>query len=367
MKALIIALVVSVVSSFILTPLTAYVVRRLDYGQFIRQDGPQAHLLKRGTPTIGGIAIILSILFGWFASFLYRAIQYHSQISVSALLTLGVMVAFGILGFIDDFLKVKKKRNLGLTIHAKFIGQFIIATVYAVLAIFLPTKTGFPTASLVISWIQSPIIDLSFAGKVGSIILFIIWINFLLTAWTNAINLTDGLDGLAAGSSMISFIGFGLIAFWESYHVAGTNATGLLYNVSDPQDVAIIAVSAVAACFGFLWYNTNPAKIFMGDTGSLALGGLFAAMSITLHVEFLAVILGGLFVMESASDVIQIVSFRLFHKRVFKMAPLHHHFELMGWQENTVVVRFWMIETGYMICAVILFYLDWLIRSGQLG
>ncbi|MCI1983177.1 MAG: phospho-N-acetylmuramoyl-pentapeptide-transferase [Bifidobacteriaceae bacterium] len=367
MIALIIGLCVSMVSSFLLTPLTIRIVHHLNYGQYIRQDGPKSHLLKRGTPTMGGIAIILSTILGWGASLLYRYVSYGSVPSVSALLVLFCMVAFGALGFVDDFLKVAKKQNLGLSIHAKFIGQFLIATVYAILAVLLPTKSGFPAARMSIAFIETPVISLEFAGRVVGVILFVIWVNFLMTAWTNAINLTDGLDGLAAGSSMVAFVGFGLIAFWQSTHVQGSKASGFLYAVSDPQDIAIIAVCAVCACFGFLWYNTNPAKIFMGDTGSLALGGLFAAMSVSLHVELLAIILGGLFVIETVSDVLQIASFHLTGKRIFKMAPLHHHYELKGWHENTVVVRFWMLEIGFMIISVIIFYADWLIRSGQLG
>lgn len=367
MIALIIGLCVSMVSSFVLTPITIKVVHRLNYGQYIRQDGPKSHLLKRGTPTMGGVAIILSTVLGWCASLIYRYAAFGTLPSVSAVLVLFCMVAYGGLGFIDDFLKVAKKQNLGLSIHAKFIGQILIATVYAILAVMLPTKSGFPAARAGISFIETPLLSFEFGGKILGVIIFVIWVNFLMAAWTNAINLTDGLDGLAAGSSMVAFVGFGLIAFWQSYHVAGTKADGFLYAVSDPQDIAIIAVCAVCACFGFLWYNTNPAKIFMGDTGSLALGGLFAAISIALHIEVLAVILGGLFVVETVSDVLQIGSFRLTGKRLFKMAPIHHHYELKGWHENTVVVRFWMLEIGFMILSVIIFYADWLVRSGQLG
>jgi phospho-N-acetylmuramoyl-pentapeptide-transferase len=367
MKALIIALVVSMVSSFIVTPIIIRFVRRHHYGQYIRQDGPKSHLLKRGTPTFGGVGIIFSTVLGWAASLLYRYLSYGSRPSTSALLTIGCMVAFGALGFVDDFLKVAHKRNLGLSIHAKLIGQILIATLYAILAVCLPTESKFPTARMRIAWIESPSLNLEFAGKTLGIILFVLWMNFLFAAWTNAINLTDGLDGLATGSSMIAFIGMGLIAFWESYHVAGSHAEGLKYTISDPIDQAIIAVCVVGACFGFLWFNAHPAEIFMGDTGSLALGGLFAAMSVTMHIELLAVLLGGLFVLETVSDVIQIGAFHLFHRRVFKMAPLHHHFELSGWPEVKVVTRFWMIEAGFTIAAVILFYLDWLIRSGQLG
>ena len=367
MIALIIGLCVSLATSFALTPLLIRIVHRLHYGQYIRQDGPQSHLLKRGTPTMGGVAIILSILLGWACSALYRWAAYGSVPSESALLVLFPMVSMGLLGFIDDFAKVRKKQNLGLSVKAKFIGQFIFATIYAVLALLIPTRSGFPAARADVSYIEAPIVSFDFAGRAVAVILFVVWVNFLLTAWTNAVNLTDGLDGLAAGSSMAAFVGYGMIALWQSYHIQGDpTASGFTYTVSDPQDLTIIAFCAVAACFGFLWYNTNPAKIFMGDTGSLALGGLFAAISIATHTEVLAVIMGGLFVMETLSDVIQVGYFKMTHRRVFKMAPIHHHFELEGWHENTVVVRFWMIEILFVIIGLTLFYGNWIAHSGPL-
>ena len=276
------------------------------------------------------------------------------------------MLSMGLLGFIDDFAKVRKKQNEGLTVKGKFIGQFILATVYAVLALLAPTRNGYPNAQAGISFIETPFLSFDFAGRAVAIVLFVIWVNFLMTAWTNAVNLTDGLDGLAAGSSMIAFTGYGVIAFWESYHLRGAGHYGFAYAVSDPLDLTIIAICAAVACFGFLWYNTNPASIFMGDTGSLALGGLFAALSIATHTEFLAVIIGGLYVMEAMSDVIQVGYFKATRKRVFKMAPIHHHFELLGWQESKVVVRFWMIELMFVLTALVVFYGDWAGRSGLL-
>lgn len=367
MISLIIGLCVSLATSFVCTPLLIRIVHRLHYGQYIRQDGPQSHQLKRGTPTMGGVAIILSILLGWGCSAIYRWAAYGSVPSASALLVLFAMLSMGLLGFIDDFAKVRKKQNLGLSVRAKFLGQFVFATIYAVLSLIVPTRSGFPAARADVSYIESPIISFDFAGKALAIILFVIWVNFLLTAWTNAVNLTDGLDGLAAGSSMVAFVGYGLISFWQTYHIKGDpTASGFTYTVSDPQDLTIIAFCAVAACFGFLWYNTNPAKIFMGDTGSLALGGLFAALSIATHTEVLAVVIGGLFVIETLSDVIQVGYFKMTHRRVFKMAPIHHHFELEGWHENTVVVRFWMVEMLFVIIGLLLFYGDWIARSGPL-
>lgn len=366
MIALIIGMLVSLVVTIVGTPLLIRLVHRLHYGQYIRQDGPQSHLVKRGTPTLGGVVINLAIVAGWAASALYRFLRNGDVPSPSALLVLFAMLSMGALGFIDDFAKVRKKQNEGLTVAGKFTGQFILATIYAVLSLLIPTKSGFPSAQAGMSFIETPFLSFEFAGRVVSIILFVVWVNFLMAAWTNAVNLTDGLDGLAAGSSMIAFTGYGIIAFWESCHIKGGGHEGFSYAVSDPLDLTIIAVCAAVACFGFLWYNTNPAQIFMGDTGSLALGGLFAAMSIATHTEFLAVIVGGLYVIEAMSDVIQVGSFKLTHRRVFKMAPIHHHFELLGWQESKVVVRFWMIELMFVLIGLVLFYGDWVTRSGLL-
>ena len=371
MIALIIGLVVSLVVIFVGTPIMIRVVEKFHYGQYIRQDGPQSHLVKRGTPTMGGVVINLAILLGWLASALYRVIAFHARISVPALLVLFTMVSMGLLGFIDDFAKVSKKQNEGLSIHGKFIGQIIFATIYAVLSL-VATSAGGPAAHPGISFDENFIIDFQGLGFIISTVLYVIWVNLLMSAWTNAFNLTDGLDGLCAGNSMIAFLGYGLIAFWQSYHSVGHPhhpgpfgfEQGMTYTVTDPQDLTIIAACAIAACFGFLWYNTNPAEIFMGDTGSLALGGLFAALSVATHTEVLAVIIGGLFVVETLSDVIQIGAFKLRHKRVFKMAPIHHHFELEGWPETKVVVRFWMVEMIFVLLGLIIFYGSWVVRSG---
>ncbi|KFI45604.1 Phospho-N-acetylmuramoyl-pentapeptide-transferase [Bifidobacterium bohemicum] len=366
MISLIIGIVVSLLVVILGTPMLIRLVHRLHYGQYIRQDGPQSHLVKRGTATMGGLVINLAVLAGWGASAIYRYITRHTPVSWSAVLVLFAMLSMGCLGFIDDFAKVRKKQNTGLSVGGKFFGQFVFSTIYAVLALVVPTKSGFPSAQAGISFIERPFISFEFAGRVVAIVLFILWVNFLMTAWTNAVNLTDGLDGLACGSSMISLGGYTIIAFWQSYHVKGAAHPGFGYAVSDPLDLTIIAACAAVACFGFLWYNSNPATIFMGDTGSLALGGLFAALSIATHTEFLAVIIGGLYVIEACSDVIQVGCFKLTHKRVFKMAPIHHHFELLGWGEAKVVVRFWMIEFIFVLIGIMLFYANWASLSGLL-
>lgn len=366
MIALIVGIVVSLIVTIVGTPLLIRLVHRLNYGQYIRQDGPQSHLVKRGTPTMVGVVINLAVVVGWAASALYRYFSVGRTPSWSAVLVLFAMLSMGFLGFIDDFAKVRKKQNLGLSVRAKLVGQIIFASIYALLALMLPTQSGIASAQAGMSFIEKPFLDFSMFGQVVGIVVFIIWVNFLMAAWSNAVNLTDGLDGLASGSSMIAFAGYAMIAFWESYHVKGGGHFGFSYAVSDPLDLTIIAVCAAVACFGFLWYNSNPAQVFMGDTGSLALGGLFAALSIATHTEFLAVILGGLFVIEACSDVIQVGCFKLTHKRVFKMAPIHHHFELVGWAEGKVVVRFWMIELMFVLSALMMFYADWAGHSGLL-
>ncbi|MCI1219173.1 MAG: phospho-N-acetylmuramoyl-pentapeptide-transferase [Bifidobacterium sp.] len=366
MISLIVGIVVSLIVVIVGTPLLIRLVHRLHYGQYIRQDGPQSHLVKRGTATMGGVAIIAAIVLGWAASALYRYLHSGTVPSWSALLVIFAMVSMGALGFIDDFAKVSKHQNLGLSVGAKFAGQFIFATLYAVLALIVPTRSGFPSAQAGMSFIERPFFDFAFAGRTLAIVIFVVWVNFLMSAWTNAFNLADGLDGLASGSSMIAFAGYSFIAFWENYHLKGAGHGGYSYAVSDPMDLTIIAACAAVACFGFLWFNSNPATIFMGDTGSLALGGLFAALSVATHTELLAAIIGGLFVIETCSDVIQVGCFKLTHRRVFKMAPIHHHFELLGWSETKVVVRFWMIEFMFVLVGLMTFYADWAGRSGLL-
>lgn len=342
--ALIIGILVSLLVTIAGTPMLIHLVHRLHYGQYIRQDGPKSHLVKRGTPTMGGVAIVLAIVLGWGASALYRYVRSGAVPSLSAMLVLFAMLSMGLLGFIDDFAKVRKKQNLGLSVHAKFIGQFIFATIYAVLALIIPTKSGFPSAQAGMSFIEKPFFDFRFAGGVVAAIIFVIWVNFLMTAWTNAVNLTDGLDGLASGSSMIAFAGYAIIAFWESYHIKGGTHEGFSYAVSDPLDLTIIACCAAVACFGFLWYNSNPATIFMGDTGSLALGMALGCLSVFTKTEFVVLIIGGLFVAEALSVMIQVFYYKKTHKRIFLMAPLHHHFEKKGWSETKVVVRFWIVS-----------------------
>ncbi|GAB2454846.1 phospho-N-acetylmuramoyl-pentapeptide-transferase [Xylanimonas ulmi] len=359
MIAILVASGVSLLVALFGTPLFIRFLVRRNYGQFVRQDGPTAHFTKRGTPTMGGVVIIGATLVGVGAS---MAVAERWP-SATALLTLYLMAGLGVVGFADDFTKIRKQRSLGLTPRAKIIGQGFVGVTFAVLALQFPNSNWRTPASTRISFLRDTNLDLAFAGATVGLILFVIWANFLITAWSNAVNLTDGLDGLATGVSLVVFVGYVLVGIWQLNQscqrlaVAGPRC----YEVRDPQDIAIVAAAIVGACFGFLWWNASPAKIFMGDTGSLALGGALAALSILSRTQILAAIIGGMFVIIVMSDVIQIGFFKMTRRRVFKMAPLHHHFELSGWGEVTIVIRFWLIAGLFAALGMGIFYAEWVV------
>ncbi|MEL7976216.1 phospho-N-acetylmuramoyl-pentapeptide-transferase [Isoptericola sp. F-RaC21] len=339
------------------TPLFIRFLIHRNYGQFVRQDGPTAHFTKRGTPTMGGVVIIAAALVGVAVSMLVAG----RPPSASALLCLYLMTGLGLVGFLDDFTKIRKQRSLGLTPKAKIIGQGFVGISFAVLALQFPNANARTPASTRISFLRDTNLDLAFAGVTVGLILFVIWANFLITAWSNAVNLTDGLDGLATGVSIIVFGAYVLVCIWQLNQSCQRLAAAgpRCYEVRDPQDLAIVAAAIAGACIGFLWWNASPARIFMGDTGSLALGGALAGISILSRTEILAAIIGGLFVVIVMSDVIQIGFFKLTGRRVFKMAPLHHHFELSGWGEVTIVIRFWLIAGLFAALGMGVFYAEW--------
>ncbi|GAB3100201.1 phospho-N-acetylmuramoyl-pentapeptide-transferase [Isoptericola nanjingensis] len=339
------------------TPLFIRFLIHRNYGQFVRQDGPTAHFTKRGTPTMGGVVIIAAALVGVAVSMLVAG----RPPSASALLCLYLMTGLGLVGFLDDFTKIRKQRSLGLTPKAKIIGQGFVGISFAVLALQFPNANARTPASTRISFLRDTNLDLAFAGVTVGLILFVIWANFLITAWSNAVNLTDGLDGLATGVSIIVFGAYVLVCIWQLNQSCQRLAAAgpRCYEVRDPQDLAIVAAAIAGACIGFLWWNASPAKIFMGDTGSLALGGALAGISILSRTEILAAIIGGLFVVIVMSDVIQIGFFKMTGRRVFKMAPLHHHFELSGWGEVTIVIRFWLIAGLFAALGMGVFYAEW--------
>jgi len=346
---------VAMVVALLATPLFINFLVAKQYGQFIRQDGPTAHYTKRGTPTMGGVVIIAATLIGWGAA----AIASGNLPSASAVLVLFLMTGLGVVGFLDDFIKISRQRSLGLSARWKIVGQGFVGIVFAVLALQFPDATMRTPASTKISFIRDTGLDLAFAGATVGAILFVIWANFLITAWSNAVNLTDGLDGLATGSSLIVFGAYVIVCVWQFNQRCALTAGARCYATRDPLDMAVVAAAITGACFGFLWWNASPAKIFMGDTGSLALGGALAGMSIVTRTEVLAAIIGGLFVIIVLSDVIQIGFFKLTGRRVFKMAPLHHHFELSGWGEVTIVIRFWLIAGLFVSLGIGIFYAEW--------
>jgi phospho-N-acetylmuramoyl-pentapeptide-transferase len=332
MRDVFVAALVSLIVSLIGTPFAIKAFARRGYGQLIRDDGPTSHHTKRGTPTMGGTVIILATLLGYLAAHLV----FLNGPTASGLLVLMLMTGLGLVGFIDDFIKISKQRSLGLTSSAKFAGQAVVAIVFGVLATHFVNFHHLAPASTHLSFTRDYGIGF---GTVG----FVVWSYFMVTATSNGVNLTDGLDGLASGASCMVFGAYVVIAFWQYGNNCVNNVSQNCYAVRDPLDAAVIAASAMGACFGFLWWNASPARIFMGDTGSLSLGGLLAGLAIVTRTELLLVLLGGLFVIETLSVIIQVAAVRGFGRRVFRMAPFHHHFELAGWTENTVIVRFWII------------------------
>ncbi|MDR0950287.1 MAG: phospho-N-acetylmuramoyl-pentapeptide-transferase [Candidatus Ancillula sp.] len=368
MIALLIATAVSLFLCLFLTPVFTKFLTKRQMGQFIRQDGPKSHLTKRGTPTMGGVIIIFSSVIGFTCGSLWMFFAQNRTVRPSSLLAMGLMVGMGLIGFIDDFAKISHQQNEGLTPRAKMILQTILGIIFAILSLQFADANGITPASTSISWTSDTFLDFGWFlqfGTIGSIIcyvLFVIFINLIITAWTNAVNLTDGLDGLATGISIFAFASYVVICYWQfSQACTGNDDMSNCYMVRDPWDLALVAGAIMGALFGFLWWNASPAKIFMGDTGSLALGGAFASMSILTHTELLALIIGGVYLMEVMSDVIQVVHFKRTHKRVFKMAPIHHHFELIGWKEVNVVIRFWLIAGLCAAVGVGIFYTTWLV------
>lgn len=361
MRSIIAAGVVAFVFTITLTPVFIRLFTRWGWGQFIRDDGPQSHHVKRGTPTMGGIVFILGSILGYFAATLVSG----EPPTASGLLVLGMMAGLGVVGFIDDFLKTHKKQSLGLGGWAKVFGQLVVASLFAVAALNFPNANGITPASTDISFIRDLPLDFLVFGPVIGVGLYVLWIALITAAASNGVNVTDGLDGLATGSTLFAVGAFIVIGFWQFNQWCFGDRVGVdaarCYVVRDPLDVAIVATAIAGALLGFLWWNTNPAKIYMGDTGSLALGGALAALAVVSRTELLLLLIGGLFVIEAGSVIVQRAYFKITRgKRIFLMSPIHHHFELKGWQEVTIVVRFWIIGGMFVAAAVGAFYLEWL-------
>jgi phospho-N-acetylmuramoyl-pentapeptide-transferase len=344
----VIALLMSAGAAFVVailgTPLLIGQLRARGIGQHIRDDGPieHPHTAKAGTPTMGGLAIVGAVVCGYLFAHLRRE---HVRFASAGLALMALVVALALVGFVDDYLGVRKQRNLGLRKRGKTAGQILVGSGFAALALqWVDTSTE-------LSFTRELGIDLSAAG-------WFVWALVVVTATCNAVNLTDGLDGLAAGSAALTFSAFVIITFTEFRHPE-------IYGILPAQalDLAIIASAFVGACAGFLWWNAAPARIFMGDTGSLAIGGAMAGLALLSRTTLLLPILGGLYLVETLSVIAQIVSYRGFKRRVLRMAPIHHHFEVGGWSEFTVIVRFWLLAGIAIAIGVGIFYADFL-RTG---
>ena len=423
MKTILVAGGVSLLLALLGTPLAIRVFTRRGYGQLIREEGPAAHVTKRGTPTMGGTVIVIASVVGYFVGNLATG----QTPQASGLLVMMLMAGLGLVGFIDDFIKIYKQRSLGLRSSAKLAGQAVVGAVFALLVLQQRFADGYDLtpADAHLSFLRD-------FGPALGLAPFVLWIVFLIAGTSNAVNLTDGLDGLATGCACLVLAAYVLIGVWQERNDCTLNLAPRCYPVRDPLDLAVVAAAVLAACFGFLWWNAPPARIFMGDTGSLALGGVLAAyvligvwqerndcisfissrcyqvrdpldlavvasailgavfgflwwnappakifmgdcgalalggalagLAICTKTQLLLVILGGLFVIITMSDVIQVTVFKVTRirtgqgKRVFKMAPLQHHFELLGWSDTTIVIRFWLISGLCVALGLAIFY-----------
>jgi len=323
------------------TPLFIRWLLRHNIGQQIREDGPQVHIAKAGTPTMGGLCIVVAMVGGFLCAHAVPGVTF----SRSGDLVLLTMAGATAIGLADDWIKVRHRRSLGLNKRAKLAAQAGLGVLVSLLAV------EWAHVSTALSFTRYD--SIGFHMGTG---LWVAWATVIIVAAANAVNLTDGLDGLAAGSSTFCFACLAVIGYWQYRHFA-------IYHVRDALDLALAAVALAGACLGFLWWNAAPARIFMGDTGSLAIGSGLAVLCLLMDLDLLLVVIGGLFVIVTMSVVIQVVSYRVFGRRVFLMAPLHHHFELLGWPETTVIVRFWILAGLFSALGLGIFYGDFLTVS----
>jgi phospho-N-acetylmuramoyl-pentapeptide-transferase len=356
MKAILLGGVVSLVLSLGLTALVARIFLRKGLGQPIHDDMPMEHQVKQGIPTMGGSAVIAAAVLGYLAAQPVAG----SGPSASGMLVLLLLVGLGAVGFLDDYLKITRERNLGLRGRAKMIGQTMVAVLFAILAVRLPDADGHTPASTFVSFVR----DLP-GLQLGAVI-FVLWALFMVSATSNGVNLIDGMDGLAAGTCIPVFAGYTIVCVWQfNQSCAAADLPGC-YQVRDPYDLAIIAFSLATACGGFLWWNANPARIIMGDTGALGLGGAIAGLAITTRTELLLIVIGGLYVAANASVILQRGYFKLTRRltgtprRIFLNSPIQHHYQHKGWPEITIVIRFWIIGGILVASGLGIFYAEWL-------
>jgi phospho-N-acetylmuramoyl-pentapeptide-transferase len=336
--ALLIAAGISLAASLIGTNLLIGWLTARKVGQPIHEDVPEGHTVKAGTPTMGGVAIVLATAIAYLASHVRSGLVFTR----TGVLVVLCVIGAGAVGLVDDWVKVSHERNLGLTKRAKTGGLLLVAISFSIATVLW---TDVETTLSFTRW-DSPGYEL---GPV----LWCVWAVLLIYGTTNGVNLSDGLDGLAAGSSIYAFACLTVIGFWAFRNFD-------FYQINHALDLAVVAAAMLGACAGFLWWNAAPARIFMGDTGSLAIGAGLSTLALSLNVHLLLPIIGALFVVETLSVILQVGSFRILKRRVFRMAPIHHHFELGGWPETTVIIRFWILSSLCTALALGLFYADFL-------
>ncbi len=352
MRLVLIAGAIAFIASLILTPMLIRLLRAYGLAQAIRQSTDDVHYpehtKKLGTPSMGGAAFLIALILGYVAA---HVITLRPP-SYSGMLAFYLTLALGAVGIADDYLKIFKQRSTGIRARTKLIGQAAAALSFGWLALQNPFADESSPASQAVSFVR----DLPIVLPLG---LFLLWVWFLVTATTNGVNLTDGLDGLATGAAVMTFGAYTIMSVWQYGQSCFFEATPRCYDVADPLDLAVFAAAFAGALFGFLWYNTSPAQIFMGDTGSLSIGGGIAALAVMTKTQLLLPLFAGLFLIITMSVILQVGSFKLRGKRIFRMAPLHHHFELAGWHEVTIVVRFWLIQGLAVAAGVAIFYAEW--------
>ncbi|MET0296570.1 MAG: phospho-N-acetylmuramoyl-pentapeptide-transferase [Microbacterium sp.] len=369
MRSLLTAAAISLAFTLFLTPVFLRLFRKWGWGQVIRTPDNvhnPSHGEKRGTPTMGGTIFIVGTLVGY----LVGTYAGNNPPTISGWLVVWMMVGFGAVGFIDDYMKVRSQRSLGLTGWRKIVGQILVTVPFGVVALMLPNAAGQTPASAYVSIFRDvPWLGFMSLGLIVGYGVYLIWITFIGVAFSNSVNLTDGLDGLAAGSGIFVVGAYSLIAFWQFNQSCSGAALseGLeagCYQTRDPFDLAIISASFVGALVGFLWWNAPKAEVFMGDVGSMAIGGVVAALAILTRTELLAVLVAGVFIIGPGSVILQRLYFKATRgKRLFLMSPFHHHLEMRGWSEISIVVRMWIIAGMLAVSGIGFFYVEWLATS----
>jgi phospho-N-acetylmuramoyl-pentapeptide-transferase len=363
-RSLLTAAAISLSFTLFLTPVFLRLFRKWGWAQVIRTPelGNPQHQQKRGTATMGGTIFIVGSIVGYLAG----CFAGNNPPTASGLLVLWMMVGFGLVGFIDDFLKVRRKNSLGLSGWRKIAGQVFVTVTFGLGSLLFQNSDGeSPGTPFVSVFRDVPVLSFMALGLIIGWIVYLIWITFIGVAWSNSTNLTDGLDGLATGAGILTIAAMSLTTFWQFNQscAAALDAANqpACYDTRDPMDLTIIAASFVSALVGFLWWNAPKAKVFMGDVGSMAIGGVIAALSILGHTELLTVVTAGLFILGPVSVILQRVYFKATRgKRLFLMSPFHHHLEFLGWPEITIVVRLWIIAGILAVTGVGLFYVEWL-------